>query len=143
MIFIKKTSMIFIILGFLLLSGVNAQNNDNIIKLKVNDHIFDVELENNPATKELVKKLETGNVSVNATDYGNFEKVGDLGFSLPANDENIKTEPGDIVLYQKNQISVFYDSHSWSYTKLGKIQNASDLKEILGSGNTTLEFSLK
>ncbi|MEE1156809.1 MAG: cyclophilin-like fold protein [Methanobrevibacter sp.] len=143
MLFIKKTSIILIILSFLLLSGVNAQNNDNMIKLKVNDHIFDVELENNPATKELVKKLETGNVSVNATDYGNFEKVGDLGFSLPANDENIKTEPGDIVLYQKNQISVFYDSHSWSYTKLGKIQNASDLKEILGSGNTTLEFSLK
>ena len=143
MLFIKKTSIILIILSFLLLSGVNAQNNDNMIKLKVNDHIFDVELENNPATKELVKKLETGNVSVNATDYGNFEKVGDLGFSLPANDENIKTEPGDIVLFQKNQISVFYDSHSWSYTKLGKIQNASDLKEILGSGNTTLEFSRK
>ena len=143
MLFIKKTSIILIILSFLLLSGVNAQNNDNMIKLKVNDHIFDVELENNPATKELVKKLATGNVSVNATDYGNFEKVGDLGFSLPANDENIKTEPGDIVLYQKNQISVFYDSHSWSYTKLGKIQNASDLKEILGSGNNTLEFSRK
>lgn len=143
MLFIKKTSIIIIILSFLLLSGVNAQNNDNIIKLKVNGHIFDVKLENNPATKELVKKLESGNVCVNATDYGNFEKVGNLGFSLPANDENIKTEPGDIVLYQKDQISVFYDSHSWSYTKLGKIQNATDLKEILGSGNTTLEFSMK
>ena len=141
MLFIKKTSIILIILSFLLLSGVNAQN-DNIIKLKVNDTIFDIELENNSATKELVKKLETGNVSVNATDYGNFEKVGNLGFSLPANDENINTEPGDIVLYQGNKISVFYDSHSWSYTKLGKIQNVSDLKESLGSGDTTLEFSL-
>lgn len=141
MLFIKKTSIILIILSFLLLSGVNAQN-DNIIKLKVNDTIFDIELENNSATKELVKKLETGNVSVNATDYGNFEKVGNLGFSLPANDENINTEPGDIVLYQGNKISVFYDSHSWSYTKLGKIQNVSDLKKILGSGDTTLEFSL-
>ena len=142
MLFIKKTSIILIILSFLLLSGVNAQNEDNIIKLKVNDHIFDVELENNSASKELLKKLETSNVNVNATDYGNFEKVGNLGFSLPANDENINTEPGDIVLYQGNQISVFYDSHSWSYTKLGKIQNVSDLKEILGSGDTTLEFSL-
>ena len=142
MLFIKKTSIILIILSFLLLSGVNAQDEDNIIKLKVNEHIFDVELENNSAAKELVKKLETGNVNVNATDYGNFEKVGNLGFSLPANDENINTEPGDIVLYQGNQISVFYDSHSWSYTKLGKIQNVSDLKEILGPGDTTLEFSL-
>lgn len=143
MIFVKKTSIIIIILSFLLLSGVNAQNEDNIIKLKVNDHILDVELENNSATRELVNRLKTGNVTVNASDYGNFEKVGDLGFSLPANDENINTEPGDIVLYQENQISVFYDSHSWSYTKLGKIQNTDNLKEILGSGDATLEFSLK
>lgn len=142
MLSIKKTSIILIILSFLILSGVNAQNDENIIKLKVNDHIFDVELENNSAAKELLKKLETGNVNVNATDYGNFEKVGNLGFSLPTNDENINTEPGDIVLYQGNQVSLFYDSHSWSYTKLGKIQNVSDLKDILGSGDTTLEFSL-
>ena len=142
MLFIKKTSIILIILSFLLLSGVNAQNDNNIIKLKVNDHIFDVELENNSAAKELLKKLETGNVNVNATDYGNFEKVGNLGFSLPVNDENMNTEAGDIVLYQGNQVSVFYDTHSWSYTKLGKIQNVSDLKDILGSGDTTLEFSL-
>ena len=58
MLFIKKTSIILIILSFLLLSGVNAQNNDNMIKLKVNDHIFDVELENNSAAQELIKELE-------------------------------------------------------------------------------------
>ena len=89
--------------------------------------------------------MEKGNITVNATEYGGFEKVGELGFSLPASDENINTEPGDIVLYQGDKVSLFYGSHSWNYTKLGKIDNISsnELKEVLGQGNVTLVFSLE
>ncbi|WP_296858680.1 cyclophilin-like fold protein [uncultured Methanobrevibacter sp.] len=118
---------------------------DELVKVKINDEVFDVKLENNSATQELVKELKKGNVTVNASEYGGFEKVGDLGFSLPASDENIGTAPGDIVLYQGDKISLFYGSHSWSYTKLGKIDNvdSNKLKEVLGSGDVTLEFSLK
>lgn len=72
-----------------------------------------------------------------------FEKVGDLGFSLPQSDEYITTSPGDVVLYNGDEISVFYNSNSWEYTKLGKIQNSGDLKNILGSGDVTLVLSLK
>ena len=118
---------------------------DELVKVKINDKVFDVKLENNSATQELIKTLEKGNVTVNAKENGGFEKVGDLGFSLPTTDENMGTQPGDIVLYQGNQISLFYSSHSWSYTKLGKIDNvdSNNLKEVLGSGDVTLEFSLK
>ena len=121
----KKMTLIIIILSLIALSAVSAKGiDDNMIKIKINDDVFDVKLENNSATQELLKALVKGNVTVNATDYGNFEKVGDLGFTLPTDDENINTSPGDIVLYQGNQISVFYNSHSWSYTKIGKIQGA-------------------
>ncbi|MBE6489569.1 MAG: hypothetical protein E7Z83_01760 [Methanobrevibacter sp.] len=115
------------------------------MKIKINDEVFDVKLENNSATRELVKTLEKENVTVNASEYGGFEKVGDLGFSLPTSDENINTSPGDLVLYQGNQISLFYDSHSWSYTKLGKIDDvdSNHLKEVLGSGDVTIVLSLK
>ena len=83
-------------------------------------------------------------IVVNAHEYGGFEKVGDLGFSLPREDTNITTSAGDIVLYQGNQISLFYNSNSWSYTKLGKIQNISsnELKNILGNGDVTITFTL-
>ena len=130
---------------FLSLSVGSAANPNDVIKLKVNDAVFDVELENNSATQELMKTLKNGNVTINASDYGNFEKVGELGFSLPTNDENVNTAPGDIVLYQGNQISLFYDSHSWSYTKIGKIQNvdSNQLKNVLGSGDVKLTLSLK
>jgi hypothetical protein len=145
MSFIKKSGLI-IILGLIACTAVSGDDSmDDLVKVKINDEVFDVKLENNSATQELVKELKKGNVTVNASEYGGFEKVGELGFSLPTNDENIGTNPGDIVLYQGDKISLFYGSHSWSYTKLGKIDDvdSNKLKEVLGSGNVTLEFSLK
>ena len=145
MSFIKKICLIavFSLITCTAVSGDDSM--DDLVKVKINDDVFDVKLENNSATQELIKELKKGNVTVNATEYGGFEKVGDLGFSLPTSDENIGTAPGDIVLYQGDKISLFYGSHSWSYTKLGKIDNvdSNKLKEVLGSGDVTLEFSLK
>ena len=134
------------ILGLIACTAVSGDDSVNdSVKVQINEDIFDVELENNSAAQELIKELEKGNITVNATEYGGFEKVGELGFSLPTSDENINTEPGDIVLYQGDKISLFYGSHSWSYTKLGKIDNISSnaLKEVLGPGNVTLVFSLE
>ena len=145
MSFIKKFGLI-IILGLVSCTAVSGDDStDDSVKVKINDNVFDVKLENNSATQELVKELKKGNVTVNASEYGGFEKVGNLGFSLPTSDENIGTAPGDIVLYQGDKISLFYGSHSWSYTKLGKIDNvdSNKLKEVLGSVDVTLEFSLK
>lgn len=145
MSFIKKSGLI-IILGLIVCTAVSGDDSmDDLVKVKINDEVFDVKLENNSATQELVEELKKGNVTVNASEYGGFEKVGELGFSLPTSDENIGTNPGDIVLYQGDKISLFYGSHSWSYTKLGKIDNvdSNKLKEVLGFGDVTLEFSLK
>ena len=145
MFYIKKIALI-VILSLVACTAVSGDDNaDNLVKVKINDDVFDVKLENNSATQDLIKELKKGNVTVYASEYGGFEKVGNLGFSLPTNDENIATNPGDIVLYQGDKLSLFYGSHSWSYTKLGKIDNvdSNKLKEVLGSGNVTLEFSLK
>lgn len=135
--------VVFSLIACTAVSGDDSM--DDLVKVKINDEVFDVKLENNSASQELIKELKKGNVTVNASEYGGFEKVGDLGFSLPANDENVETNLGDIVLYQGDKVSLFYGSHSWSYTKLGKIDNvdSNNLKEVLGSGDVTLEFSLK
>ena len=126
-------------------STIKTVENPTYIKLKVNGHVFNVKLENNKATKELVNKLKKGNIKINANEYGGFEKVGDLGFSLPTSDKYIKTSSGDLVLYNGDEISLFYNSNSWEYTKLGKLQNvnANDLKNILGTGDVTFVLSLK
>lgn len=115
----------------------------NVINLKVNNHVLKVKLEDNSAAKALMNKLKMGDVTIHAEDYGGFEKVGDLGFSLPRSDKYITTSAGDIVLYEGDEISLFYNSNSWSYTKLGKVQNIKDLKKILGTGDVKLVLSLK
>ncbi|MDE6022630.1 MAG: hypothetical protein K2G13_03915, partial [Muribaculaceae bacterium] len=54
------------------------------------------------------------------------------------------TEPGDIMLYQGNNMVIFYGTNSWSYTRLGKIDGATadSLRQFLGSGNISLAVSL-
>lgn len=145
MYFIKKVALI-VLLGLLFCTAVNGDDSmNNQVQVKINDNVFDVKLEDNSASKDFIKELKKGNVTVNASEYGDFEKVGNLGFLLPTSDEKVDTTPGDIVLYQGDKISLFYGSHSWSYTKLGRLVNVDSdkLKEVLGSGNVTLEFSLK
>lgn len=91
---------------------------DNI-KIKVNDNILKVKLENNPLVDSLLEKLKQGDITINAHEYGNFEKVGNLGFNLPTNDIQTNTTEGDVMLYQGNQITIFYGSNSWRYTRIG------------------------
>ena len=116
-------------------------NIDNVINLKIWDSEFDVVLEDNTATKALLEKLKEWNVVVNAREYWWFEKVWDLGFDLPREDKEITTEAWDIVLYNWNQVSLFYNSNSWSYTKLWKVQNITE--SDLWDWDIILIFSLK
>ena len=49
------------------------------------------------------------------------------------------------MLYQGNQMVIFYGSNSWSYTRLGKIDGAtvSNLRQFLGNGDIVLNLSLE
>ncbi len=116
----------------------------DVVYIKVNNNVLNIELEENFNTKELIERLKSGDVIINAHEYGGFEKVGNLGFSLPKDDKDITTSVGDIVLYQGNQVSLFYNSNSWSYTKIGRIINIDDdeLRNVLGNGDVTLIFTL-
>ena len=82
-------------------------------------------------------------MTVTLNEYGGFEKVGKLPWSLTRTDEQVKTVAGDIMLYQGNQMTIFYESNSWSYTKLGHIENmtAEELSELFGSGNIIVTLS--
>ncbi|WP_312047466.1 cyclophilin-like fold protein [Anaerotignum sp.] len=66
-----------------------------------------------------------------------------MGESLPTNDEQITTRLGDVILYQGNQLVIYYDTNSWSFTRLGIINNTDRLKEALGTGNVTITLSLQ
>ncbi len=114
-----------------------------MIYVTVGEHVITAKLEDNSSSKALMEKLSEGDITVEMHDYSNFEKVGPLGFDLPRNDESIVTKPGDIILYQGNQLVFYYDTNSWNFTKLGEFQGVTgaELIEIFGSGNITAVLS--
>ena len=79
-----------------------------------------------------------------ADDYGGFEKVGSLGFSMPRSDERITTSSGDVMLYQGDNIVIFYGSNSWAYTPLGRIEGLDDaaLESFLQAGGGEVKITL-
>ena len=79
--------------------------------------------EENAVVSALVEMMRESPVVLQMSDYSGFEKVGPLGTSLPADNSQTTTHAGDIVLYNGNQIVIFYGSNSWSYTRLGHIDD--------------------
>ena len=94
------------------------------------------------AVDALIAMMQDAPVTIRMRDYSGFEKVGPLGTSLPTSNRQTTTHSGDIVLYQGNQIVIFYGSNSWSYTRIGKIDNLTGWEKALGRGNVTVTFSL-
>ena len=115
------------------------------IKLTVGEKTMTATLVDNAATQELKALLEKGPITIEMSDYGGFEKVGALPQSFTTSNSQITTEPGDIMLYQGNNMVIFYGSNSWSYTRLGKIDGATaeDVRQFLGSGSISLTVSLE
>lgn len=124
--------------------NVMIQGEDREMKINVivNDITFTAFLEQNEAVDALLDMMNEGPVTINMQDYAGFEKVGSLPTSLPTQDQRVTTQPGDIVLYQGNQIVMFYGTNSWSYTRLGHIDDLSGWQEALGNENVTTVLSL-
>ena len=111
--------------------------------IHVHEAVLAVKAENNSSSEALLQLLKAGDITISMHDYGNFEKVGPLGISIPRNDEDITTTPGDVILYQGNQVTVYYDENRWDFTKLGHIDiDQDELKSILGSGDVTVVLSV-
>lgn len=113
--------------------------------IQVNDTTFTATLEENSSAKTFAEFLLQGDLTLDMHDYGSFEKVADLPRSFPRNDKQINTDAGDIILYQGNSITIYYDKNSWNFTRLARIDNVNKkrLKEILGKGNVKATFSLE
>ena len=122
--------------------GLGKEKTD-MFYIHVNSAVLAVKTENNSSSEALIKLLKTGDITIAMHDYGSFEKVGSLGADIPRNDEDITTVPGDVILYQGNQVTIYYDENRWNFTRLGHIDMDQDeLKSILGSGDVTVILSV-
>lgn len=125
--------------------GQSSAEEDTEMKMnvQVGGAVFSATLENNEAVSELVAMMQESPVVIEMSDYSGFEKVGALGRSLTTSNNQTTTHAGDIVLYNGNQIVIFYGSNSWSYTRLGHIDDLTGWEDALGSGDVTVTFSLE
>ena len=114
------------------------------IQVTVGDETRTATLSENASAAAFYELLSKSPLTIAMHDYGSFEKVGPLGTSIVRSDTEITTSPGDIILYQGNQITIYYDVNSWDFTLLGHIDNATgkDMKSFLGNGDPVVTFSL-
>ena len=114
------------------------------INITIDGTTMPIQLVDNAATQALVAMLQKSPITYEANDYGGFEKVGTLGHSLPTSNAQLTTKAGDVILYNGNQIVLFYGSNSWSYTRLGHIDYASleELKTFLKAGEGRISITL-
>lgn len=119
-----------------------SSQEEAMLKITVGDYELLATFEDNTSAEEFKNLLAQGPVTVEMDDYGGFEKVGDLGTTLTRNDRQITTEPGDVILYQGNQITIYYGTNTWSFTRLARIDDPTDLKAKLGEGTVQITFSL-
>lgn len=112
------------------------------MKLYINDTEVPVVWENNAAVEALAAEAGKGDIVVKMSMYGGNEQFGPLGKSYPASNRQVTTSNGDIVLFNNDQIVVFYGSNTWSYTRLGKMALPEDeVTELLSNGDITLRLT--
>ena len=120
-------------------------NNNKTMNIKISGgREFTATMVENSSTAALMDILESGPLTIQMHDYGNMEKVGGLGRNLPTNDEQITTQSGDLILYQGNALVIYYAPNTWTFTRLGKINDVtpSELRAALGEGDVTVTLSL-
>lgn len=127
---------------FILTSCTNKTNSpetpidkETNMTLSIDNQELDVYWEDNDSVNAIKGILP---LTISMHQYGGFEQTGSIGQSIVRNDSQINVVPGDIVLYNGNAISVFYNNSSWSYTRLGHINlDNSELNALLNKPSVT------
>lgn len=116
-----------------------------MLKIEVNDTLLYAEFEDNSSAEALKEKLRKESLELDMHDYGGFEKVAALPWDLPENNETITTQAGDVILYQGNELTIYYDTNTWNLTRVARIQGTDSniLKDLLGEGDVKITLSLE
>lgn len=115
----------------------------NKLKITVGAKTFSAILLDNATTTALKKMLP---MTLEMIELNGNEKYVRLPSNLPANASNPGTiHTGDLMLYGSSTLVLFYESFStsYTYTKIGRIDDASGLVAALGAGNVKVSFELE
>lgn len=118
-------------------------NMNNKISVKVGNKTFTATLLDNPTSKAFVAQLP---LSINMIELNDNEKYAQLPKSIPTNASvPSRIEAGDLMIYGSSTLVLFYKGFntSYSYTKIGKIDDITGLTTALGAGDVKVSFEVK
>jgi hypothetical protein len=127
-------------MSFALSATTSAQ--DTTMWMTVGKHRFAIALDDNPSTRELLKRLP---LSLDMTDLHSNEKYAAVQPPLPTQPYRPGTiHNGDFLLYGADTLVVFYKTFdsSYRYSRLGRIDRPQDLADALGRGDVRVTFTL-
>ena len=136
-----KTINLIIIIYFITVLNMNAQETPKI-KVTVGTKSFLVTTYDNATARAFLALLP---LTVTMTDVNLNEKFIPLKENLPTSAAvPPKINAGDLMLWGANGLVLFYETFttSYSYSKIGYMENASGLKEALGTNNPTVTFEV-
>ena len=121
----------------------NTDSTRNKMKIKIGNKTITATLYDNATAAEFKSMLP---VTFNMVELNRNEKYAELSKDIPVNASNPGTiQAGDLMLYGSNTFVLFYKtfSSSYSYTKIGRIDDVEGLSDAVGSGNVTVTFKLE
>ena len=113
------------------------------MKITIGATVFTATLYNNPTATAFKAMLP---LTINMSELNGNEKFYYFSGALPANGSvggDIRS--GDLMLYGNNCLVLFYEdlNSSYSYTRLGRIDNVNGLAKAVGTGSITIKFELQ
>ncbi|MGI6223923.1 MAG: cyclophilin-like fold protein [Prevotella sp.] len=123
-------------------SSENNQTSETTMQIKIDTITFTATLEDNATAQAFVELLPA---TWQMNELNGNEKYHYLDVSLPTDASNPGTiHAGDIMLYGSSCIVVFYKTFntSYSYTRIGHIDDTSKLEQAVGSDDVSMTFSL-
>ena len=111
-----------------------------VLVIEANDAVFYAVPEENEAADALVEALSSEFLALELRDDGSTQKTGDLPWTLPADDAEITTEPGDVLLCGGEQLGISYGEDIQSLTRVARIDSVTgqELVAALGDGDVTV-----
>lgn len=119
------------------------QNHTNQMFIEVNGQRFSVDLYENETTEALLDRLP---MTLNMDEMNGNEKYYFMDVSLPTASESIGTiQNGDIMLYGSDCLVLFFQTFntSYSYTRIGYIEDTEEFSDVLTSGTVEVTFSVE
>lgn len=117
-----------------------GENKMSKLNIRVGNKNYTATLYDNEITKALLKEMP---LTINMSELHGNEKYYYFNQSFPTNSERITNiNTGDIMLFGSDCLVLFYDdfSTSYSYTKIGHIDNPENLANELGTGSVQVTF---